>query len=219
MTNHYTPYVFNLVDNTYHHNVTDINHLISSLADDGTLLTRDLTLEPEQTEVRLTDGTYTTFYDFVNSKNASVGEWVKENMYHDMEVYDPAAGGLVWQENIPVFGGLGRCTPSLSRICTTTFNYWNVDSPVQYYGYIFDMDNTLSVDNIAAGADFDVKVLADGVVVVSGAVEAVNVYDMQGRCVFSAENPAGNIATGLTKGIYIVKASSKGNEISKKAIF
>lgn len=218
--NHYTPYVFDLTTGTYEHNANDINHLVSSLADDGTLFTRDLNLEPEQTEVRLPDGTYTTFYDFVNSKNASVGAWVKENMYHDMEVYDPEAGGLIWQENVPVFGGLGRCTPDISRISTTTFNYWNVDSPVQFYAYIFDMDNTLSVDNISNIANVDATVIAGGIISLSGSVKALNVYDMQGRCVFSVENPANYVSTGLPKGLYVVKVSATdGREVSKKAAF
>lgn len=204
---HYTPYIFNLSDGTYSHFSTDINHLISALADDGTILTRDLKVEPEQTEARLTDGTYLTFYDFVNGRNATVGAWVKENMYHDMEVYDPEAGGLVWKENMPVFGGYGVCTPSLSRIATTSFNYWNEQVPVQYYSYLFDMDDTLSVEGVAAAPEADVKVLAGGVIATGAGVKAVEVYDMQGRRVFGVEDPAGSVATGLAAGVYVVKAT------------
>ena len=54
---------------------------------------------------------------------------------------------------------------------------------------------------------------------ISGAAADLNVYDAQGRNVFSAKGANGVIETGLSNGVYVVVANTAEGKQTLKVVF
>lgn len=210
---HNTPYVFNLKAGSYSANAGDINHIISGIANDGTILARDPAVMPEASQVCTPDGTYHALADYVSLRNAELGTWVKENMYHDVEVFNPETYETEMKEGVDCTG-IAICDPELNYIICNSANYWDFNDPTNYFAYILPLAEDVAVESLGASNKFSAYLKAAGMLQVQGEPALVEIFDMQGRKVFSAEKPAGTVNTGLASGSYIVKAVAEGGAVS-----
>ena len=214
-----TPYIFNLETGAVTHNPNERNSLIDAMADDGTLFTHNANYYYDNADVRLPDGTLVSLQDYMNTASPVIANWMKENMYHDMEVWNYATMTWEMKENVPCYGR-ATCTPDLKTIATTVSNEWDETAGVSYYSYILDVETSNGIDAVQAGADASITCLSGGVIRINGALAALEVYDMQGRKVFEQQGAEGVVNTGLNGGIYLLKArTAEGKTIGLKAAF
>lgn len=159
---------------------------------------------------------FITLSDYVEPKYPSVYTWMEENMRHDMESYDPETYDPVilpdvWQT------GTTHSDANLSVLVSSAQNTWDWESDSYFFSYIVPLDGTSAAFDKTINA-FGVKAAKNGKVRINGAAAHLEVYDMNGRMVYSIDNPSGEVATGLRSGLYIIKAIGKdGNVITTKA--
>ena len=227
----FTPYLINIADlnnvtyTTYPNN--NLNITVTSLADDGTLLGQAYNNDHIAQAYVLPTGAsvFETLYSYIASKNTSLGEWMKKNMTHTYIGVDDETWDYV--EKTEIFTGMPFTTPTMSVFALAVENGWyegedsagEDDAYIPYYGYIFSADAS-GVDVVEAKGSIDMKVLSGATLAFAGDVSGVNIYTLQGTCVFSVKSPAETLSTGLSNGIYVVKAVSKdGSAIIRKVIF
>lgn len=209
-----TPYIFNLETGTYSFNADETKSMVSGMAADGTLLVYDASNEILNAKVRHTDGTIVSLYEYMQTASPKIAEWMRENMYHDMEVYNPSTNQMEMKENVPCFG-LAICTPDMGTIASTASNLWFDDMNVSLYGYIMDVTRTNDVKVITGSEGIDISVRGD-VILFSAEVADLQIYDMQGRKVYTASD-ATEFHTCLGRGVYVVTATlATGEHVSIK---
>ncbi|MCM1320459.1 MAG: hypothetical protein NC217_08815, partial [Muribaculaceae bacterium] len=201
-----TPYLINADGSGYSVDKNDLSHTVCGIADNGILLAYDPSPYVLKQEFRLPDGTYQDLQQYMDQACPAIGSWVRENMYHDMEVYDNATQTFVPQENVPCFGAQAVTTPDMSTIVTNATNDWDLNAGIDYYSYIFDVKQVNNVP-VLSGTELKIAVAKGGTLVFTGEAANVKVYDMTGTCCLNVDAPAATIATGLPAGLYIVKAT------------
>lgn len=150
--------------------------------------------------------------------NEEMTSFIKENMYHDVESYNWDTGEFETIHDVEITG-TPIVTPDASIIGTAAQNDWNYDLPVSMYTFILPGLNT-AVNNITDNAStLSVSALKNGCLKINGEAETVMVYDINGALVYKANKPASVVETGLNAGAYIVKVTSKENNITLKVIF
>ena len=210
-----TPYIFNLADNTVSFNPDERNSKISAIADSGILLVYNSNHYIFNANVRYPDGNIISLYDYMLTASPAVAEWMKKNMFHDMEVYDYNTQSWVVQNDVPCLG-LAICTPDMQTIASTAANDWFENEEDSVYGYILDVarTNDVKVIGTAQGATMTVK---GSTLSFSQEMASVSVCDMQGRIVFASAARANEYQTNLGSGLYIVTATAAdGNTATYK---
>lgn len=167
---------------------------------------------------------------FKDQGNSYAYTWLEENLYREVLVGFTASGAYRWDDAWTIGKPLATPDMTLWGFGTSTL-YWSVlpEESALLATYILNPDYTEpepkpEPDNTAVEAvldsDSSIQVLKGGILQVEGNISELKVYDTSGSIVFSASAPEGYIETGLSSGIYIVKAiTSSGETISKKALF
>lgn len=226
------PYLLNISDlkNVTYKTYPDeeLNIIISTLADDGTLLGQTTFNDFVKQAYILPKGAeeFQPLYDYINGINPGIASWMKENMTHtytamDLETYET-------YEATDMFSGIPFATPDLKVFAFAVENNWydwdNADAPdaepyVATYGYIFSIDDA-GVEGIEADGAITVAALPGAVLALTGDVARVTVYGINGACMFNASEPGATIATGLDHGIYVVRAvAADGKAVIRKVVF
>lgn len=213
-----TPYVLDIADlenvtyKTYPNDALQVR--ISSLADDGTLLGQ-ANNDDYITQAYILPAGSTAFeplYSYVASKNATLGDWMKENMEHTYMAIDLETWDFV--EKTDMFTGTPFTNPSMSLFAFAVENGWydwdsvDMEDAEPYfatYGYLFD-STSLGVAPVRPAGTIGVKALPGAVLAFSGDVAYVKVYNISGACVLSVNAPDSTLSTGLPHGVYVVKA-------------
>lgn len=143
--------------------------------------------------------------DFLFPINPDLVDWMEGLMYHDVAVSVTSTGQFEYSEYM--CSGAPVSTPDLSRmICYTDANSWRDYAGVYYYSYLFDTGYSTMVESVEA-AEGAITVGADGALQLAGEFSSVVIYDLSGMKVFSATNASGTLATGLSHGIYLLRAT------------
>lgn len=227
----YTPY---LIDISNLNNVTytkfpndQLNVTLTSMADDGTLLGQVLNADYITQAYILPQGSteFVSVYDYINAQSPELGQWMKENMTHTYMAFDYETFESV--EKTDMFSGMPFTTPDLSLFAFAVENGWydwdNADAEdaepyIPVYGYMFST-NMAGVESIETESAISLSTLPNATISLKGDVDYLRIYNINGSCVFSCEHPATIVATGLSKGIYIVKATgANGREIVRKVV-
>ena len=198
--------------------VDGIDLIASSVADNGTIFAQNndpnygifngYILPSGENE-------FMALHEYVAKIDPELGEWMEETMYHYYIAVDP----VTWREYTDAAWATGvpYCTPDMKYIALAASNFWDFDSPYTTYGYVISPDMTSVVETIDTTSDADVKILANGEVVVNGEIISLEIYSINGAKVLSLENPSGRIQTDLAKGIYVMRyTDGSGNSSSKK---
>lgn len=215
----YSPITINL--ETADYDIKPIaNVVVSSMSADGTLFgwmqdeygsRQARVYTPGATEA-------VSLYDYYMQYAPETAAWIKENMYHDTEMYDWETGSWVPAYDCE-FTGTPHVTPDLQVIATAVANVWNVDAPVDIYSYVLPGTYT-GVEGVAEDAadNLKVSVFKGGRIAIEGDADTVTVFDADGRVMFSA-SAADVIETGLASGAYIIKVTSANGVKTVKAMF
>lgn len=182
----------------------------SYMTSDGTLLGYAGSLQ-EKAMMKLPGADWVPLYDFIKANaDEETCNWMKENILHTFDFPNPSTGETMSFVDEPMLGK-PCASDDLKTFASYMENWWgtNYDDPdyAYSYGYVIPAVNATSVKGVNAENALSLKALRGGIIVLSEAAD-VEVYDLQGRRVFSAKGINGNIATGLECGIYTVKATN-----------
>lgn len=208
---------FNLDGDTYEtFEESDMNG--TAITADGTVLGYTRATTPEQAWVYLPGTTKdpVSILEYVKERNEDMYEWMQEKMIHDLEAMDPET----WEPVVIAdyeFTGIPFCNSDMSVFSCMTGNYWDYSAEV--YSFVIPMKGTDSVKGIGNDSAAKVMLFKGGRIVVDGDVQAVNVYDLSGRKVFSTGAASGTIATGLSNGTFVVRVTTADGVQTRKAIF
>lgn len=225
----YTPYVFSLENDTYKtYPNDDVNLILTSITDNGTLLAQKQASmeEPFATAYILPAGAekFETLYDYFTTANASLAEWIKENMTHEYEAYDMDTWEPYMAEAVAT--GVPFTNPDMSIITTYVENFWydwgsfdwendNPDDVPGYYSYVFHPDFTTGLASISNGKDAaSVSGQKGGMLLFKGEVANATVYNLNGAKVYTVEAPEAMVATGLGTGVYVVKVVATNGTVT-----
>lgn len=217
-------YIFSLDSDEYWINDKGEGYYITALSDDGASLgtgnlndynARQLVYcpAPGQDAVLLAD--------YLKENDPTTYAWIEENMTHPLQSWNPETYELTYEDTI--LTGTGCTDDSFQIIGSFVLNSWSEEETDPFvYTYIIPTGALSGIRGIAADSRLDsdiaVSMDASGVLTIKGSVSDVTVYDLNGRVVFSAENPANGLNTGLDRGAYIVKANGQGKTAVAKAI-
>ena len=216
-------YIFSLDSDEYWINNEGEEYSLTSLSDDGASLgiasimdynARKLVFSPApgQGGVLLSD--------YLKEKDPETYGWVEENMTHPLSTYNFETGEVTTEDTI--LTGTGFADDDFKVIATYVLNGWATETEPSTYSYIIPTGSLSAIRGITADKRLDsaiaVSMDANGVLSIQGEVSDVAIYDLNGRLVFNAANPANGLKTGLDHGAYIVKANGAGNTAVAKAI-
>lgn len=163
-----------------------------------------------------------SFVDYFQGlPDSGIYEWVEEHIYREVVVGITGTGaeqyGDEWCFGKPV------STPDLGIIAFSSSTlYWAAPPQGNTNGYITFIVSTgedSGVESVSAAGEASFKVLPGQNLEFNGDFAEVSIYDLSGVCVFKAANPSGVVSTGISKGIYIVKASTvSGETVTEKVL-
>lgn len=211
------PITFNLSDNTYKtYSVAD-NSMPSGIAEGGVILaTRSTSLSREAVVYTPDAEAPVSLIDYMTKVNPATAEYMKQNMYHDLQSFDPDTYELITVDNVDCTG-IPFCTPSQSVFVSRIENLWDLDNYDLYaFSYILPGTDT-GVKCLGSMSDrISIRDCKAGVITLEGDVKEVSVIDMDGRVVYSGVPVGGKVETGLAPGTYVVKAvGASGVKTSK----
>lgn len=181
------PYLFNVEADTWTaYKNDDLNIYVTSLADDTTLMGQWNDGEAYIAYI-LTPGAkdFVPFLEVMEQQNPSVAEWMKENMTHSYDMFDPEDGIY---ETQAVATGTPFATPDMQTIVFGLQNFWeypNTTGYAPYYGYVINPG--------LAGVEAIEVAPADGL---------YRVFNFQGVKVLETKDISD--LNRLAKGIYII---------------
>lgn len=168
--------------------------------------------------------TVTSIAEYLKTVNEEYPDWIKENMTHEIkeEVYNPDTENYDWVTSEKTITGEPNAPASFNVIALTNRASWDEEAEyTDFYSYLLPLDLQLEIESISANhAALEMSALRGGIVRLAGEAKSLRVYDLQGRMMFETLAPAAEVSTGLTDGIFIVKAeAADGSETVAKAIF
>lgn len=212
----------NLTDGTYEvFSLKDHDNIfVSAIAEDGTFLA--YTDEANSLAfIKQPGKDWENLYDWLVANSDEANEkWLKDNLLHTYDFMDPLSGESFSYVDTPLME-VSSCTPDLKLITTRATNLWDFENdPTEYYSYVIPTPKaTVGIECVPEAEDsFRLSVRKGGVLALDAAAD-VNIYDMQGRLVYSAKSVNGTLNTGLAAGIYTIKATSEGQVKTVKAMF
>lgn len=161
-----------------------------------------------------------SLYDYVYDLNPVMGEWMEDNMLHDVIMGLNSSGGFITEEMLCT--GVGVATPDQKYILTnnTTYSWFDYNGGAEFMSYLFSPDYLAGVEEIGAAAEYSLKAIGGGMLKVTGSFATVEVYGLAGEKVFSVANPGDAINTGLGNGIYVVRGvDAEGQVHTLKTVF
>lgn len=209
----YTPCTIDLATSALDTIDTDTSIIVCGTADNGVILGCTNIWETPMVGYIITDGNIQTVADYISTKSPELGTWISENMKHEVVVgweYDEVEDDYIDIYDELLFVGMPIATPDLSKIAVWTMAEWS-ESYVE--GTVFDLTSTSGIATIAAGAK-DLKLDADGSIVVPAGFASLEVYNVSGTCVKAVAEPVGNIDLNLGNGVYIAKGTRNDGSVS-----
>lgn len=215
------PFLFDLQTGKYYDKHVEGKMLISSyVSNDGVLLASEDVYDSKNCMVSESpESGFISFNEWVSPRNGSVYTWMDENMKRTALVPRGIDLNGNWTfdaiENVWLTG-VGHGSGDMSKYICWVLNVWEEDPVDLVYSYVLDLnaDNSGINDITLTENQLSVAFGKDGVARVCGEIVSLEVYDINGRLVFNAANPGAEVATGLTRGLYIVKATAADGTIA-----
>lgn len=185
-----------------------LNWLVSDVPNDDTFFICNGLNEAVARGWIYKDGVATPVEEWLASESEEMADWIQNNLVRSIETASwDEEGNLVVDTSDELVTGICIANSDLSTMAMWAQSTWSYDYITA--AYIFNLDNSGVKDVVAVGNNtitFD----QDGNMVVDGDIQAVTVYDLQGRQVLnSAAN--GTISNNLPAGIYVVRAQTGAN--------
>ena len=219
----FVPYLIDVNSDTYRKfpAVDDVQIMISGLTDDGVLIGQNNnSLYGIYNGYILPAGKneFIPLYDFVKEVDENTAAWMAENMTHTYDRYDFDNNKVVPTEILAT--GVPFTNPDMSLIGFAQYCFWDYTSDIEYYGYLISLPPYAGVEEIASDdEEVSIGLLPGGDLRINGEVNRLEVFAINGMKVYSADSPRGEISTNLSKGVYILKATTAaGNNYNKKIV-
>lgn len=196
------------------------NVVLSARAADGTLMGfYEDTLTPRKTVIYApgTTSNPKSLAEFVETYSPESAEYVRENMYHDIDTFDPETYDPVTMPDVDCTG-VPCCSPDLSVIATLAENLWDYYGPL-VFSYVIPTGIGSGVRGVEVDKALGLTAFKDGRIVVSEAARSIEIVAADGRVVFNGPAAGGVIETGLTGGAYIVTVKGENSSRTIKVIF
>ena len=159
-----------------------------------------------------------TLYSYMTKANANTASWMDENMVHDISIYDWTVDESIVYEDIMVTG-VPYTSADMSIIVTQVQNYFDPSTEAMTFSYVLPASAEVGVKAVES-KDLALSTLPGAVLIVNGKASTLEVFDINGRSVFTASEASGALSTGLGAGIYVVKATdAAGKSIVRKVRF
>lgn len=214
----YVPYVFDLKDDSYKEYDTDLVNGVelTGVFNDGTIIGVNEPTPYPQTYLFLKgENQLTPLKDYISGISEETANWMNKNMVYDVNVYDPENDNYQLMEDYMITG-IPYATPDLKTIVTTAYAIWT-DQGSAYFTHVITPYEPTSVGTIENNAGLDVKMSADGIITLSVPAD-VEVYGITGAKQYAADDVT-SVSTGLSKGIYVIKATTaQGETVTKKVV-
>lgn len=166
----------------------------------------------------LKEGVATPVEEWLASESEEMADWAENYLTHEIITgyqFDEETGEYIVDEDgnpVPT-----TITAACTGICIgssdlSTVAMWSQDnwSEINFTAaYIFNLEN-LGVKDVVTVGNNTITFDQDGNMVVDGDIQAVTVYDLQGRQVLNS-NANGAISNNLPAGIYVVRAQTGAN--------
>lgn len=166
-------------------------------------------------DINLETTTLTPLYDYLELTKPEMAEWLKENCTVTITNYDEEWNEV---EEEVIVTGYAQATADFSTVIGAAHNTWDYTAS-NFFSYTMTYGESSGISNVEA-LNGEVKALRGGNLVVNNAVAAVEIYTLDGAKVFADNAPANNVATGLGRGIYVLKATmTDGTTKSQKVVF
>ncbi len=211
----YTPCSLNLATGELEVVDTELSLLASGVANDGVILASNGTRSIPMLGYIIKGGEVQAIDDYISSINPSYGEWIKENMTHEVitgyEVDEETEEYYEIIEEV-TYTGLPIATPDLSVISIWNNRSWDYDSEYQAESVVFDMTKTTGISVVAAG-NKDLSVV-NGALVVPAGFATVEIFNVNGACVKTVSGVEGTVKLNLGNGAYIAKGTRADGSVS-----
>lgn len=222
----YSPCVFNLEKDEYKLHEGDADLITSFISKNGDVLASTFGTDAMYTSAYILPAGETEFIPlekYVEKVSPETFSWMKENMIHSCAVdVDENSGQPIYEEVMVT--GLPTASADLTTFATWT-ETWSFEEMINSVDeefptmitYVFTIDNPAGICVPSVADTISVEV-ADGVILVSGEVASLAVYDLNGRLVMNVANPGSTVDADLASGLYIVKAvAANGEAVTVKA--
>lgn len=202
------PVVFNLEDGSYQVYPFTHNAKPSGVTDDYSILASVSSSTTPHAALIFKPGAKDpiTLLEYMQEANPSIWEWIKKNMYHDVEFFDMETGEIVIEKDINCTG-IPKSDPNMQLFVTYSENLWDYSTQADIFTYILPGKDETSVNKIADDSAV-VGVKRGGTIIINAAVSHLEIFDLEGRSVYSAIPTADVVETGISSGIYILKAET-----------
>lgn len=217
----FVPYLINVEKDTYQKfpAVNDINIMVSSLCDDGTILGQwsdDMYGIHNGYILPAGESEFIELYEFVKGINPATAQWMEENMTHDFIAIDPVTNKEYQATALAT--GIPFATPDMSLIGFAQFDFWNMYD-YTYTGYLISLPAYAGIESTEISNNVAIKSLGNGELLVEGDVKSIDIFSLSGMKVFSRTSPGNKVNTSLHKGIYLVRIQeAAGGFFTKKLV-
>lgn len=213
-TSYYVPWIIDIESGEYLALDMGTNLSISSAVDGNTYFAYDdLNLPVSSYIVTLgEDMDVVPLEHYILEKAPDLEDWMADNLLHEYSDWDYDTNTEVTGEAI--FTGATYASRDLSVIAFSCYPYWDMSSAG--FGCVVRLNNESGVQNVAVAEGGKIAMDANGNLVLDSEIASVNVYDLSGRLVLSA-NANEAAGSNLANGIYIVRGvRNDGSIVSAK---
>ena len=157
-------------------------------------------------------------YKFMQDNSTEeTNDWLYENVCHTFDMVTENGYSYSYVDQ-PMLG-VACCTPDKSVFAFSALNSWDYNDPVEYYSYVVPTPGAAVGVKAIATADNNLSMKAvKGIIEVNEAAD-IEVFDLQGRLVFKANGVTDTVSTGLSNGIYTIRATNANSTKVLKAMF
>lgn len=213
-TSYYIPWIIDIESGEYEVLDMGTNLSISSSVDGNTFFAYDdLNMPVSSYIVTLgNDLDVVPLEHYLLEKAPDLEDWMEDNLLHEYSAWDYDSNTEVTGEAI--FTGAPYASRDLSVIAFSSYPYWDFSSAG--FGCIIKLNDDSGVQNVAVAEGGKIAMDANGNLVLDSEIANVNVYDLSGRLVLSA-NANEAAGSNLANGIYIVRGvRNDGSIVSAK---
>lgn len=181
---------------------SEVSSIASGVADNGVIFSWSGQTTIPTTGYIYKDGVMQDIAEYVSSVNPAYGEWIKENMTHEVLVdidYE------TWEEFYEeyTFTGMPVATPDLSIITIWNNTPWDMMTLAE--SVIFDFTQTTGITTISANNQN--LTVDNGTLIIPAGFANVEIFNLSGACVKSVDGAEGSVNLDLGNGVYVAKGT------------
>ncbi|MDE6269264.1 MAG: hypothetical protein K2M12_00215 [Muribaculaceae bacterium] len=189
---------------------TELSLTVSGVANNGVILAHNGMSSNPTLGYVIKDGDVQTLTDYLGAISPEFVEWIDENMTHEVVVdIDWDTWEEIWEEL--TYTGIPAATPDLRVITIWNTSPWDDWEGAQ--SVVFHTSGLTGISTVGAGVK-NIKAVANGVIAVPEGFSALDVFDVNGRCIKSVGAPNGEISLKAAPGVYVAKGTRADGTIS-----